>query len=572
MIQIKRILNTILKYRTSSVLTLFSLVVSFVGIIILTLYVSFEKSFDRFHENGASVYRLETKEYGSSVPAAISDIIQKNVPEIEKICILNFNNGKISTPALEQTNSGFRSDMLFVSDSFFDLFSFPLLSGNPQTALTDPYSAVLTETYAKKLFGQANALGESVLINNAVYKVTGILKDFPKNSSVEADFLTSFSTLTSKNLNGANNWSEWSFNIFTKLRDNADPVATAAKIEKIDIVAENVKDMKAHFPNQPFITLRPLEDIHFVNDGKFAYVNPVILNVLVLLTLVLTIMGAVNFINFSTSQAPLRAKALSVLQVLGGKRLSSMAQIVAESVILSVTALLLSLVIYWLSYSHIETMFDISGLSMASRPWFVLWFVLFAVGFGILAGLYPAKYITSSPLAQSVKGHIRFSGKGKNFRNTLITTQFIFTIALLAAAFVIEKQLNFWQNFDLGINKEHVVYMNTTNVLRDHSQALANELMKNENIGDYTYSQFIPGNVGMGWGREVDGQYIQLMCWPVDDRFLDFFGIKIADGRGFSKDSKADINTFILNKKAVEKFGWTNPLERQISGFDFRAK
>lgn len=94
--------------------------------------------------------------------------------------------------------------------------------------------------------------------------------------------------------------------------------------------------------------------------------------------------------------------------------------------------------------------------------------------------------------------------------------------------------------------------------------------MKNENIGDYTYSQFI-GNVGMGWGREVDGQYIQLMCWPVDDRFLDFFGIKIADGRGFS-GAQADINTFILNKKAVEKFGWTNPLERQISGFDFMGQ
>jgi putative ABC transport system permease protein len=309
-----------------------------------------------------------------------------------------------------------------------------------------------------------------------------------------------------------------------------------------------------------------------VNDGRFAYVNPVILNVLALLTLVLMIMGAVNFINFATSQAPLRAKALSVLQVLGGKRLSSMAQIVAESVILSVAALILSLILYWISYSFIETMFDISGLSMVNRPWFMLWFVLFAIGFGILAGLYPARYITSSPLAQSVKGQIRFSGKGKYFRNSLITIQFIFTIALLASAFVIEKQLNFWQNFDLGINKEHVVYMNTTNVLRDHYQALADELMKNENIADYTYSQFIPGNVGMGWGREVDGQYIQLMCWPVDDRFLDFFGIKIADGRGFSKGSQADINTFILNKKAVEKFGWNNPLERQMNGFDFTGQ
>jgi putative ABC transport system permease protein len=154
----------------------------------------------------------------------------------------------------------------------------------------------------------------------------------------------------------------------------------------------------------------------------------------------------------------------------------------------------------------------------------------------------------------------------------LITIQFVFTIALLASAFIIEKQLNFWQNFDLGINKEHVVYLNTTNVLRDHHQALADELLKNKDIVDYTYAQFIPGKLGMGWGREVEGQLIQLKCWPVDDRFLDFFGIKIAEGGNFAKGSQADINTFILNKKAVEEFGWKNPLERQIPGFDFTGQ
>ncbi|MGV8093698.1 MAG: ABC transporter permease [Mangrovibacterium sp.] len=572
MIQFKRILKAILKYRTSSVLTLFSLVISFVGIIILTLYVSFEKSFDQFHQNASLVYRLETKEYGSSVPAVITDVIQKKVPEVDQMCVFSFHDGKITTPELEQANTGFRSDMLFAGDSFFDLFSFPLLLGNRATALKDPYSVVLTESYAQKLFGQANPLGESVLVDNAVYKVTGVMKDFPKNSSFEADYLASFSTCVSGNMFGANAWSEWSFSIFMKLRDKTDPLTVADKIEQIPVVADNVKEMKAHFPNQPFIVLRPLEDIHYVNDGQFSYVNPVILNVLILLTAILAVMGAVNFINFSTSQAPLRAKALSVLQILGGKRFSSMGQIIAESVILSVCALVVSLVIYLVSYSAIETLFGISGLSIAGRPWFLLWFVLFAVGFGILAGLYPARYITSSPLAQSVKGNVRFSGKGKAFRNVLVTIQFIFTIALLASALVIEKQLNYWRNFDLGINKEHVVYMNTTNVLREHYQALANELMTNNNIADYTYSQFIPGGVGMGWGRDVDGQYIQLKCWPVDDRFLDFFGIKIAEGRGFAKSSQADVNTFILNKKAVEKFGWNNPLERRISGFDFTGQ
>jgi len=572
MIQLKRILKTISKYRTSSSLTLFSLIIAFVGIITLSLYVSFEKSYDHYPENKGLVYRLETKSYKSNLPAVITDVLQKNIPELDKVCPLYNFNGKITTPALEQANTGFRCDWLFAGDSFFNLFPLPLIAGNPESVLTEPNSVVLTEKYARMLFNEANPLGESVLIDNVMYKVTGIMKDFPRNSSFSADFLASFSTLVSANKYGVNDWSEWSYNIFLKIKGKTDPAQIAAKIEQIPVVAENTKDMRANFKGQAFVNLRPLEEIHFTNDGQYAYVNPVILNVLILLNIILAIMGAVNFINFSTSQAPLRAKALSVLQVLGGNKLSAMGQIVAESVILSVAALIVSIALYLVGYKTIETLFDIQGLDLLSRPLFILWFTLFAVGFGLLAGLYPARYITSSPLAQSVKGNIRFSGKGKVFRNALVTIQFIFTIALLASAFVIEKQLNFWRNFDLGINKENVVYFNTTNTLRDHYQSLADELMKDNNIVDYTYTQFIPGQVGMGWGREVEGQYIQLKCWPVDDKFLNFFGIKIADGRAFAQGSQADINTFILNRKAVEKFGWSNPLERKIDGFGFTGQ
>ena len=569
MIQLKHIVKVILKYRTSSVLTLISLVISFVGIIILTLYVSFEKSFDQFNQNASSVYRLETKEYGCFLPAKLNDIILKNTPEVESICTFSFWEGKVTTPALEKKDTRLMTEMLYAGDSFFRIFSFPLLMGDTSTALNDPNTVVLTQSFSQKLFGQANPLGESVLIDNVVYKVTGLMKDFPRNSSFRADCIPSFATYLKSNLRGANEWSEWSFNIFMKLRKGSDPVMVADKIEHVPDIADVLKDMKTRYPNQAFVMMRPLLNIHFVSDGEYSFANPVILNVLILLALILVMMGAVNFINFSTSQAPLRAKALSILQVLGGNRFSAMVQIVTEAVFLSVVALILSLVIYRITYSSIESLFGISGLSLTGRYYFIFYFALFAIGFGVFAGLYPARYITSSPLAQSVKGNAHFSGKGKTFRNVLVTIQFVFTIGLIASAFVIEKQLNFWRNFDIGINKEHVVYLNTTKTLSDHYQAFADELMKNRNISDYTYAQFIPGNVGMGWGRDIDGQYVQLKCWPVDDKFLDFFGIKIAAGRKFGKGTQTDINTFILNKKAVEKFGWANPLERQMPGFGF---
>lgn len=572
MLQVKRIVKSILKYRTSSGLTLLSLIISFVGIVILALYISYERSFDRFHKNASSVYRLGTREYGCAVPAVSNDLIRQNVPEIEKLMTLYFWEGKITTPSLSQVNISYQSSQLYAEESFFDVFTFPLKLGSASDALKEPNTVVLTETFSKKLFDKSNPLGETIFLDGESYSVTGVMKDFPKNSSFSADCVTSFATLLKNNRSGVNDWSEWSFNVFLKLREGADPEKVADKIDKVPAIASNLEDMKSRYPNQTFIVLMPLEKNHFVADGNYSYVNPVILNVLSLLALILAIMGAVNFVNFATSQAPLRSKSLSVLQVLGGNRLSSMAQIIAESVLLSIVALVISLILYWISYSAIETLFGISGLSLAGRYFFLFWFLLFAIGFGILAGLYPARYITSSPLAQAVKGNAHFSGKGKSFRNVLITLQFMFTIALLVAAFVVEKQLNYWRNFDIGLNKENVVYLNTTAELQNHYQAFADELMKNRQIKDYSYTQFIPGSVGMGWGRDVDGQHVQMKCWPVDDRFISFFDIKVSDGRKFEKGSLADRNTFIMNKKAVEQFGWKNPLERKIPGFDFTGQ
>ena len=572
MLQFKRIMKSILRYKTSSGLTMLSLIISFLGVLILTLYVSYEKSFDGFHQNNAQVYRLSTKSYGASMPAVVSEFIQEKVPEIESITTIGYWFSKITTLSGSQTGDNFSASMLFANNSFFDLFTFPLKFGNQATVLAEPNTVVISESFSKKLFSSGNPLGESVLIDGESFKVSGVMRDFPKNSSFQADCIASFATYLKDGRRGAKDWNEWSFNIFVKLRNGSNPEMVATKIEQIPKIAEYIKDMKTKFPNQPFIKLSPLKKIHFLPEGNFVTTNPLILDVLILLTIILAVMGAVNFINFSTAQAPLRSKALSILQVLGGRRLSSMAQIITESVILSIVAMVISFVIHLLCYFTIESFFGISGLSFSGRYIFLLWFFLFAVGFGILAGLYPARYITSSPISQAVKGNAHFSGKGKIFRNSLITIQFVFTIALIASAFVIEKQLNYWRNFDIGINKEHVVYLRTTPQLKNHYQAFADELMKDQSIADYTYSQFVPGAIYMGWGREVDGQQIQLKSWPVDDKFLDFFGIKIAEGRKFAKGSKADINTFILNKKAVEQFGWKNPLERKIGGFDFTGQ
>ncbi len=571
MLQLKRIFKSVLRYKMSSGLTLLSLVTAFTGIIILTLYVSWEKSFDTFHENADSVYRLETVLYDDNVPALMSKTIRENVPEVEQITALAVNRGKITTPKLNETNVNFVESSVFVEEGFFDIFTFPLIMGKKETALKEPHSAVISESLSQKLFGGANPVGENIIVQGITYKVTGLMKDFPRNSSFRTNCLLSFSThIEESSLDYFNVWDEWGFTVFMKLQPGVSSETVAKKISKIDVISgqEELKNLAGQNNASCTIFLRPLKQIHFA-PGAINGVNPVILDVFILMILILSVMGAVNFINFATSQAPLRAKALSVSRFLGGRRISAMGQLIAESVILSLVAMAVSFLIYKISYRSIESLFGISGLDMEGRSVFILVFALFAVVFGIIAGLYPSRYVTSPPLAQSVKGNIHFSGKGKSFRNLLATVQFVFTIGLIASSFIIEKQLSYWRNFDIGIDKEHVVYINTTGAIKEHYQAFAGELMKDKDITGYTYTQFIPGNVEMGWGTVIDGQNIQMKCWPVDEHFLDFFGIEIEEGRKFGYNENSDINAFILNRKGVEKFGWDNVLERQVTGFGF---
>ncbi|HRX32488.1 MAG TPA: ABC transporter permease [Tenuifilaceae bacterium] len=572
MLQLKRFFKTIIKYKTSTYLTLLSLVVSFVGIIILALYVSFERSFDQFNKNGKNIYRLESLQYGSALPATLTSLIVEQIPELKNIVTLKNWRLEVSTKEQRNGNINFLADAFFADSSFFDIFSFPLISGNKSSALVEPYSVVVTRLFANKIFGTDDVLGRSVVIMNEDYRITGVMEDLPKNSSIQGDCFVSLSTLRSRNMFGINEWEEWSFVHFLQLNPNANSVEVAHKIEQIPKVTEVIQDMKARYPGKDFILLRPLYDIHYVSDWYSDSVNPLVLNVLTLLAIILAIMGGVNFINFSTSQAPLRTKSFAILRVLGGSRFSARTQVIIESVLLSVVAMGISLIFYSVSYPTIETIFNINGLSISGRYVFIVYFFLLAIVFGVVVGIYPAYYITSTTIVQAVKGRVRFEGKAKSFRNILITIQFVFTIALLAAAITINKQLAFWRNFDLGINKQNVVYVRLNDKLKDKYNEIADELMKNPSIVDYTYSSFIPGAVGMGWGREVDGQYIQLKSWPVDDKFIDFFNVKILEGRKFQKNSQADINTFIINKKAAEKFGWNHPLEKSISGFDFQGK
>ncbi len=566
---LRQLIKTIFKYRLSSALTLASLVVAFLGIIVLSLYVSYEKSFDGFHKNGDDIYLMTFNiENGTTMPAPMAELVMSEVPEVKSSMIMNeYWSSKLLYTPEQSRKDAIKVNIISSSAGFFTMFDFPLITGDPATALSAPNTIVISETLSKNIFGTTDVMGKSLMAGRTSLKVSGVCKDIPENSAFKNDAFVSL--IPEEN----SDWSEWSYSLFFQLKKGTDKAVVERKIEKIELISKYIDHFNQQDSNDAVaIDLMLLEKLHYDSRGyHFPYVNKRVLDVLSLLILVLIIMGAVNFINFSTSQAPLRAKSLSIQQILGEKRWKAKFQIIGEAVLLSITALSVSLIIHRLAYQRLENLFQIDGLSFQGREIYYVGFILFAVLFGVIAALYPSRYITSAPISQAVKGKMFFSGKGRNFRSVLITTQFIFTIALIIASLTIEKQLRFWNNFDIGIDKENVLYLETTGKLKKSHESFVNELIKNPDITDYAYTQFLPGDVKMGWGREIEGQQIQIKAWPVSDRFIEFFGIEMAQGRKF-RQGEADVNNVILNEKAVQQFGWNNPLERKFPGIGFEGE
>ncbi len=572
MIKLKLILKGIIKYPTSLGLNLLSLIITFTGVIFLMLYVSYEYSFDKNNVNYNSIYKIVVGKEGVTVPAKISPIIRNNITEIEAITPFWMTSYSVSTENLKKKKITYASSGFYAKNDVFDIFTLPLVYGSKKDALTKPYTVVVSKDLSEKIFGDIDPLGKQILLGSKTFTITAVMENIPKNSSFNADFISSFITISQKPDDAPNTWEEWSYRVFCKLSKNADKNIVRNKIDNIDEFVEHfgLKDKKAD--GEPLFYLQPLNQLHFSNDYNFEVVNTKVLHILIALIMVLLVMGLVNFINISTAQAFQKIKGLSIMRILGAEKWNIKLQIIYEGIFISLLALFISILLHHLLVNQLQTAFQISGFGFEERWHWYFIFLILAIIFGVISAIYPAFYMSSPQLAQSIKGVQNFTSKGKFIRNSLLVLQFVFAIVLISVSIGINRQLNFWHNYDIGIKKDNVIFLNCSRDVINHNKTFVKELIKTNQIEDYAFSAFSPGYVGMGWGRNVLGKQVNFSCWPVDENFLKFFNIKIVKGRSFSETIGADVNTFIFNEKAIAEFNWEKPLEMSINGFDFEGK
>lgn len=552
---------TLKRNKLAFVLNLIGLSVAFTILTVIAFQVFYEFGYNRSYKDKERIFLQEYYDrIGTSYSAhycvpGIEDFA-KNIPEIEAYCAIHRGwDQVISTTDSAGKKTEYWESFFRVTPGFFDVFSPEIVAGDPKTCLEGEYSVALSESITRKFFGTESALGKNVNIGNTPVTVTLVYKDFPENSSMKNGVLYRLKD---------DSWSEWSYLPYYKLAKGASPEEVAKKINERNSYGGETESGEKRLD----FYLIPIKDIYFTAKSEIGEKGNLNTS-LCLIAIAIIIIGIayVNFINFSTALAPVRIKRLNTQKVMGAMQGQLRRGIVFESLVLSLFAFGLSLV-----WTSLFTASPISDFFTANLDFGANWYVLAGIAaiaclMGIVAGLYPAYYMTSFSPALVLKGTFALTPKGIRLRNSLLLFQFITTIVLITVAVFIKLQHQYMQNMSLGYDRENIVYVSLNDDLHKQLNAFENELRTRPEIKDYTTSRFLPGQVGMGWGRPFDGRMVNFYAWPVAHNFLRFFNIRIAEGTDFFAHNEKGVNKIIFNRKFVEKFGIENIIGKEIGCF-----
>lgn len=552
-----------------SFINVFGLAAGITCCIVIMLYVIDELSYDNFHEKGERIYRVVPVEGSARSQGPWGETIRREIPGIENFVRLRSEDNL----NLILDNETFTEQGFFADSSFFDVFSFECIEGNPKTALTKPDNLVLTETLAKKLFGTTNAIGKTIkarVFGEREFAVSAVMKDVPANSHFQFSALLSYN-LWSANVPSSQNWSEWLVYNYILLKEGISNKEVEERLPTL---------LKKHNPEAvEGYMLQSLADIHLFSGNRRFEIAPQGngFYVYLMLTIAILVLGiaCINFMNLSTARASKRAKEIGVRKVLGSSRKNLIKQFLVESTAMSLTAFVIAVLFVIIFQPQIS---DILGknidLNLFSTWVTIPILISGAVAVGLIAGSYPAFFMSSMKPVKNFKqtSKTKFAGLVRKF---LVVAQFAVSVFLIAGTLIINDQLDFIKNKNLGFSKEQIMVLNVGNSLNEKLELARAELSKNPNIKKVSASLTVPGqntyNVSFGPEGLPDDEGVVWGTYMVDSAFIPLMEMELIDGRNFSFLS--DSSAFILNesaaKDAVLKAGdiWKNPIGRTLTYF-----
>lgn len=557
---IREFLSTLKRNKMAFLLNVLGLSLAYAVLTIVAFQTSYEFGFDRSYKEADQIYRANNYvpifgDYmGFSYPLA--EKITASIPEIQSSALVfYYNSNRLTLTDAQGKPTYFDENYCKVTPGFLDVFSPRIIAGDPKTCLESANSVALPESMALRLFGEKSPVGKTLTIQGQEVTVTMIYEDFPKNS-----------TIRNAVLSPAENWGwgNWPYAFYLKLASGIDPQEIVRKMASVDFPQE----MKEHglTPDQFKYGIQPMKDLYFKGEGKGNWEKGNLNTTfsLIAVALVIILIAYVNFINFSTALAPVRIRRINTQKVLGSTTARLMRFITCESGIISLLAFGLSFVWTVLFISSPLTSFFNADLVLSNHIGLLAAIGSIAVILGLLAGVYPAFYMTSFPPAMVLKGSFALSPKGIRLRNSLVVFQFIATVVLITVACFIKIQHDFMQNMDTGFEKENVLYVPLTDGIKRQMSAFTHDLEARPEISDHTLAAYLPGNVDNRWGREIDGKSVNFAIWAVGPNFLRFFQIDVTEGSDFSEHPEKGKDKIIFNRKFLEKYDLKDLLGKEI--------
>ncbi len=567
-----------IKNKFSSLLNITGLAIGLTGFTCIMLYVEHELSFDQFHARHADIYRV-VKDFvnadGSAIPdattpPALAKALRTELTDVETATRMAPNFGRLYL--LQNGDKKFyETELIRVDQQFFDVFDFPFVAGSKGNALDQIHSIILTESIAEKYFGSEDPMGKIIRMNvngGTDYQVSGILKDVPANSHFKFDIIIPFESGRDPDID----WQRSGFYTYARLRPGADAASFASNVSRI---------VKSHTPNSiDRYYIQALSDIHLYShlklelspNGDITYIR-----ILVLIGAFILIIACINYVNLVTAKSSERAREVGIRKAIGAVRSHLIRQFLTESFLTVLVSLIFALFISSLVLPLLTPLagVDLSTLLLTSQV--VKWSLPFTVVIAMLAGFYPAIYLSGFQPLKSLRGGFLTSHTGAPLRKALVVFQFTMSAGLIAGMLIISSQLDFMRKKDMGFNEENVLMVpNVRGGIGAQSNvtgAWDEKVRQMPNIINVARADGVLGsnNAVNGVGFTPTNSHISLNFIRIDYDFIPTMEIALSAGRNFSRDFVSDSTAIIINQEAVRQLGLKEPVIGQRIAWDDEA-
>ena len=573
--------------RSHSLINLMGLAIGIACCMLILLWVTDELSYDIWNEKAERTYRLTSEvNFGGAhrhlavTPAPLAEALRSDFPEVETA--VRFRNYGSSMVKRDVQNFN-EPNIIYCDSTIFDVFSLEMINGTPKEALKLPNSVVINERMSRKYFGNEDPIGKTLTFDNQnEYAVSGVIKDLPSNSHFNFDF---FVSLSSSREASEGMWVSHNFYTYYVLREGVDSDAFEAKVfpflmkkyispqvetimgKSYEELAESGAFIKYHYQPLPDIHLKSDLEIEMAANGNIQYVW-----IFSLAALFILLIACVNFMNLSTARASSRSKEIGVRKVLGSFRSNLINQFLAEAILIAALAFIVGGLMAFFALPYFNEFAD-KTLTLPLEN-YVFWVasILSIIIVGLLAGSYPAFYLSGFEPIKTLAGKIHEKGGNLNLRNSLVVFQFLIAVFLIIGTLVINQQLNFIQNKKLGFERDQLLILDNVETLGDRAYVLKEELIKNHQITSATVGSYLPvpssrSDSPLCKSAEIrEDNCVSIQMWQVDEAYIPAMGMELLDGRNFSPDMTTDSNAVIINETAAKILGFENPIGKKLYG------